>query len=306
MRAAVFGATGPIGRRMTVALLERGLDVRVVSRSRENLTRRFEGLPVEIHPADLEDRASAIEAARGCDRVIHAVGLPPERFERHVPIAENAVAGATGAGARAFLVTSYWAYGPGDRAPMPESRPMAPGSGKAAIRVREEEVFLEAGGAVARLPDFYGPEEGRSLLNDALDAVRQGKTATWPGDPDAPREHLYYRDAGPILADLALRDEAYGEPWNVPGSGPERPRRILAMAAEAAGTAPRVRRIRPWMARLAAIFREDVRAVLDVMPLYEAPVLLDTSKIEALLGPIETTPYEEAVPDTLAWLERNR
>lgn len=305
-KAAIFGATGPIGRRVAAALLEREVEVRVVSRSLESLMSHFEGWPVEHHPADLEDPDAAIEAARGCDLVVHAVGLPADRFERHVPVARNAVAAASEAGARAFLVTSYWSYGPGDRDPMPESRPTAPGSEKAAIRAEQERVFLGAGGAVARLPDFYGPDEGLSLLNDALDAVRLGKTATWPGDPDAPREFLYYPDAGRIVADLALRDEAYGEPWNVPGSGPETPRRILAMAAAAAGTTPKVRRVRPWMARLVGIFRSDVRAAVDVMPLYDAPAVLDTSKIEGLLGTIETTPYEAAVGATLAWLEGRR
>lgn len=131
MKIAVFGATGPMGRVVTRALLERGAEVRVVSRRPENLARDFDGLSVERVPADLEDPAAAVEAAVGCDRVIHAVGLPGERFERHVPIAANTVAACREAGARPFLVTSYWSYGPGDAGPMPETRPMAPGSEKA-------------------------------------------------------------------------------------------------------------------------------------------------------------------------------
>lgn len=299
MRIAVFGATGPIGRRATAALLDRGVEVRVVSRSPERLERDFGPLAVERVAADLEDEADAVRAAAACDRVIHAVGLPGERFERHVPIARRAVAACREAGAKPFLVTSYWSYGPGDADPMPETRPRAPGSRMAEVRAREEAVFLEAGGAVARLPDFFGPEPGTSLLNDALDAARRGVTATWPGDPDRPRDFLFHPDAGPVLADLALRDESYGEPWNVPGSGPETPRRLVERAAEVAGTEAKVRRVRRWMARLVAIARKDVRPFVDVIPLYEAPAILDTAKIEALLGPVRTTPYAEAIPLTL-------
>lgn len=307
MRVAVFGATGPIGRRVSRELLHRGIEVRAVSRSAANLERDFAGLPVERHPADLEDPSAAVAAARGCDRVVHAVGLPAERFERHVPIAQNAAGACSEAGARAFLVTSYWSYGPGDDAPMPESRLRAGGGDKPAIREREERIFLNVGGAVARLPDFYGPEPGASLLNDALDAVRRGATASWPGDPDVPRDFLEYGDAGRLLVDLALRDEAYGEAWNVPGSGAETPRALLERAARIAGTRARVRRIRRWMARLAALFRPDVRAFLDILPLYEAPMTLDTSKIEGLLGPIHPTAYEDSIPATLSWLaERER
>lgn len=302
MKAVIFGATGPIGRQVTDALLRRGLEVRVVSRSEDRLRRDYGARPVERRAADLEDRARAIAAAEGCDLLVHAVGLPAERFELHVPIAENAVAAGREAGARAFLVTSYWSYGPGDPQPMPESRPRAGDSRMAAIRAREEEVFLEGGGAVARLPDFFGPEPGLSLLNDALAAVGAGKKASWPGDPDAPRDFLFYGDAGRLLAELALHEEAYGEPWNVPGSGAEPPRAILARAAAVADTRLRLWRIRPWMARLVALFRADVRDFLDLLPLYDAPVLLDTAKIEGLLGEVETTPYEETIPATLRWL----
>lgn len=298
----MLGATGPIGRRLTRALLDRRIEVRVVSRSAARLARDFEGTPAERHPADLEDPAAALEALRSCDLAVHAVGLPAERFERHVPIARNVAAACRESGARPFLVTSYWSYGPGDETPMPESRPRAGASQKAAIREREEEVFFEAGGAVARLPDFYGPERGLSLLNDGLDAVRRGERATWPGNPDARRDFLHYDDAGRLLARLALHDEAYGEAWNVPGSGAITPRAALERAAEVAGTEARIRRIRPWMARLAAIVKRDVRAFLDVMPLYEAPALLDTSKLERLLGPVETTSYDEGIPATLEWL----
>lgn len=302
MKAAVFGATGPIGRRVTRALTERGVEVRVVSRSPERLERRFGRLDVQRHPADLEDRAAAVEAARGCDLVIHAVGLPADRFERHVPIAENAVAACREAGARPFLVTSYWSYGPGDDGPMPESRPRRGTSRKAEVREREEGVFLDAGGAVARLPDFYGPEEGLSLLNDALGAVAAGKTVRWPGDPDAPRDFLHYGDAGRLLADLALREEAFGGAWNLPGSGARPPRGVLEDAARMAGTELKLRPVGRWTARLAAIFSSDVRGFLDVMPLYEAPLILDTTKIEALLGEAPTTPWEEGLRGTLRWL----
>lgn len=302
LKVAVFGATGPIGRQVTRVLLDRGAEVRVVSRSPDRLARDFGDAPAERHPADLQDPAAAREAARDRHVVIHAVGLPAEMFERHLPIARNAVAACREAGSRPFLVTSYWSYGPGDEAPMPESRSRSGDSRKAQIRGQMEDLFLEAEGAVARLPDFYGPEEGYSLLNEALASVTAGETADWPGDPDAPRDFLHYADAGRILAELVLREAAYGEPWNVPGSGAAPPRELLEMGAREAGTRAKIRRIRPWMARLVSLFRSDVRAILDVMPLYEAPAVLDTSKLEALLGPPSVTPYEEGIRGTVEWM----
>jgi len=235
--------------------------------------------------------------------VVHAVGLPAHLFEQHVPVAENAVAACRKAGAWPFLVSSYWSYGVGDARPMPESRDRAGPSDLARIREAEERVFLEADGAVARLPDFYGPEEGLSLLNDALGNVRRGASAAWPGDPDAPRDFLYYGDAGRLLVDLAFQEDAYGDAWNVPGSGVEAPAALLDRAARIVGTRAKVRRIPRWMARVVGLFRADVRGFVDIMPVYEAPAILDTSKIEGLLGDIETTSYDEGLAATLRWLE---
>lgn len=304
MRVAILGATGPIGRRLTRSLLHRRVEVRVVSRSPGTLERDFGRLPVERHAADLEDAVAAVAAARGCDVVVHAVGLPPERFERHVPIALHVTAACRESGARPFLVTSYWSYGPGDAAPMPESRPQRPGSRMAEVRARQERIFLSVGGAVARLPDFYGPEPGVSVLNDALAAVRRGRAVKWPGDPEVRRDYLYHGDAGRLLAELLLRQEAYGEAWNVPGSGARATRSLLEEAARLSGTRLNVQRIRLWMARLVGLVRADVRAAADLIPLYEAPAILDTTKLERLLGAVETTPYERSLPATLAWLDR--
>lgn len=306
MRAAVFGATGGIGRHLVPELLDRGVDVRVVSRSRENLERDFGNCAAEIVPADIGDREAADRAAEGCDLVVHAVGLPGAAFERHLPLSRSTVEAARASGGRAFLVTSYWSYGPGDETPMAEDRPRRGDSRMSEIREEQEHIFLEAGGVVARLPDFFGPDPGFSLPNDALESLVAGETVSWPGDPDARRDFVYYPDAGRLLAALCLEERACGEAWNVPGSGAESPRSLLERAADEEGKELRLRRIRRWMAYLAAIFDPEVRAFLDVMPLYEAPAVLDCSKLEGLLGPVETTNYGEALSATLEWLGERR
>lgn len=298
-RVAVFGATGGIGRHLVPELLDRDVEVRAVSRSRENLERDFAAGGAELLPADIGGREAADRAAEGCDVVVHAVGLPAEAFERHLPLARSTVRAASRAGARSFLVTSYWSYGPGDEEPMSEGRPRRGASRMSAVREEQEEIFLEKGGTVARLPDFYGPDPGFSLLNDGLESLIRGERVSWPGDPDVPRDFIFYPDAGRLLADLLLEERAYGEPWNVPGSGPKTPRTLLEAAARLAGRELRLRRIRRWMAFLVAPFSSEVRAFLDIMPVYEAPVVLDCSKLEGLLEEVRTTDYGDALSVTL-------
>jgi nucleoside-diphosphate-sugar epimerase len=303
-RAAVFGATGATGREVVHELLRRGVHVRAVSRSPDHLARDFGGTEAEQYAADLADRAAAIEAAAGCELIFHCVGLPLAQFGLHIPLARNSAAAMEAHGARGLLVTSYWSYGPGDDRPMPEDRPLAPGSEKAGIRREQENVLLQAGAAVARLPDFYGPGAEISLLNDGLKALAAGKSVLWPGDPDAPRDFIFIPDTGRLLCDLAERSAAYGQPWNVPGSGAEPPRKILERAASLRGTRLRLRRGTRWMVALAGLFRPDIREFKDLLPLYERPVILDVTRIRKLLAEIRNTPYEEGIRRTFAWLDR--
>ena len=203
--------------------------------------------------------------------------------------------------ARGMLVTSYWSYGPGDDTPMSEDRPYTSGSEAARIRRQQEDVMLQAGACVARLPDFFGPGAEISPVNDALSSVHGGTPALWPGDPDAPRDLLSLPDTGHTLCDLAAQAEAYGRAWNVPGCGSQAPRWVLELAARIKGVRLRLRRGRRWMLTLAGLFNREIRAFKDVLPLYEHPAILDTSRIRGLLGEIRTTTYEEAIRATFAW-----
>lgn len=300
-RALVLGATGGTGRRIAAELLRRGVGTRVASRSRDRLAAIFGDTGAEIRVVDAAERSGVREALRGCDVVFHCVGLPMEAFGRHVELA-RAVTGAAGeVGARPLLLSSYWSYGPlPDRPVREDFRP--PLEVEAArIRRREEDVFLEAGGAVAVLPDFFGPHATVSVLNDALASVLEGSTVYWPGSPDAARDFLFLPDLGPALCDLAEREACWGRRWNVPGSGARAPRRLLEEAAGAAGS-PKVRSVGPWMTRIAGLFDREIRGVAPLLPLYRSPVRLDGGRLESLIGAADRTPYASALAATVEWL----
>lgn len=302
-RATVFGATGATGRELVRELGRRGIAVRAVSRSMENLERDFGGLDVERRTADLSDAAAAVEVAEGCDLIFHCVGLPMERYADHITLARHTAAAMTAHSARGVLVTSYWSYGPGEDGPMSEDRGLAPGSEAARIRKEQEDVLLDAGACIARLPDFYGPGSEISPANDALRNLLEGKAVLWPGNPDASRDLIFIPDTGRLLCELATRAEAYGQAWNVPGSGPQPPRRTLELAARLVGVRLRLRRARRWMITLAGLFNREIRGFKDVLPLYERPAILDTRRFRGLVADSKTTPYETAIRDTFAWFE---
>lgn len=297
-RALVLGATGGTGRHLAAELLRRGVETRVASRSAEGLAAAFGDTAAERVVADAARGDEVERALAGCDVVFHCIGLPPDAFPRHVELARVVVEAAARAGARPFLLSSYWSYGPLPDRPVAEDHPPSGDVPEGRIRRREEEVFLGAGGAVAVLPDFFGPLASISVLNDGLAAAAEGSTVLWPGDPDAARDFLYLPDLAPVLCDLVAHDACWGLRWNVPGSGPRPPRELLATAVPE-GRGLRVWGIGPWTARIAGLFDAEARAFASLLPLYRNPVRLDGSRLEELLGPPVRTAYPEAVSDTI-------
>lgn len=301
-RAALFGATGSLGRHLARELLQRGTEVRAVSRSRARLERDFVGLDVDLHPADLAQPAAAVRVAGGCDVVFHTVGLPLSAYEEHVRLARSTAEAMRVTGARAVAASSYWSFGPAGSTALREDDPPVTGCRVCDVRRRMEDVLLGAGAAVAILPDFYGPLASLSILNDALDAVRRDRRVRWPGNPDAPRDFIFLPDAAHLLCELAVRREAEGRRWNVPGSGVRAPRDLLGDAAEALGRRAKVSALRGWLVIAAGLVRRDARELREILPLYDLPVGLDATRLRKLLDGVRTTPYPEGVAATLAWL----
>jgi hypothetical protein len=72
---------------------------------RERLERLFASLSAEIATADALDADSLARAVEGCDLVVDAIGLPPERMADHPATARNVAAATGAAGARCLLVS---------------------------------------------------------------------------------------------------------------------------------------------------------------------------------------------------------
>ena len=70
MKALVTGATGFIGGAVVRALVDRGIDVRVLTRGESDL-HNLQDLTVERVEGDLRDEASLRKALTGCQQLYH-------------------------------------------------------------------------------------------------------------------------------------------------------------------------------------------------------------------------------------------
>ena len=73
MKTLVTGATGLLGNNVVRMLVEKGRDVRVLTRKSSD-SRPLADLPVEIWEGDIREEDSVHEAVAGMDVVIHCAG----------------------------------------------------------------------------------------------------------------------------------------------------------------------------------------------------------------------------------------
>ena len=307
---AIFGAAGAIGQSVAAELERRGIPFRAVGRSRQKLETAFGGMAhAEIFPADLSEGRSAGAAARGVDTIVYCVGLPYPSHRLHPALMRTTLEAAKLTGvARVVLPSSVYAYGVPRTSRVAETHPREPHTRKGEYRKQQEDLVFQAHaagaiqGMVVRLPDFYGPNSDLSLANPMIRAALQGKTASWYGPVNTLHEFVFTPDAGPVIVDLASRDECFGEAWNF--AGPEAIPTIdfITRIYRAVGSAPKYRVLGAGMLKLAGLFNADARELVEMLYLQETPVLLDDSKLAAKLGPLHKTPYDEGIRETLAWM----
>jgi NADH dehydrogenase len=106
----VTGATGFVGGHLVKRLRQEGLAVRAVVRTPAR-AQALVDLGVEVVPGDISDPASLEAAAKGCDQVVHLVGIIQEgrgfTFRSvHVEGTRNVLEAAKKAGVKLFLYQS--------------------------------------------------------------------------------------------------------------------------------------------------------------------------------------------------------
>ncbi len=306
---AIFGAAGAIGTAVAEELERRGIPFRAVGRSQEKLARAFGKMAhAEIFPADLAQARSAGAAARGVDTIIYCVGLPYPSHSLHPALMRTTVEAAKLVGvARLVLVSSVYAYGVPRASTVAETHPREPHTQKGKYRKEQEDIVLGAHtkGAlqtlIVRLPDFYGPHADLGLANPIFRAALAGKTANWVGPDNTLHEFVFVPDTGPVIADLASRDDCFGEAWNFGGAGEINTMDFITRIYRAVGRSPKYRAVGAGMLKFLGIFNPTMREVVEMLYLQETPVILDDSKLRAKFA-VKKTPYDEGIRKTLEWM----
>ncbi len=303
-KAVVLGATGPTGIHLCRALLEEGWQVTAVSRSVANLERCFGNIAVQRVAADLRTLDDARRVIEGHDVAFDCIGLPGSMMSLH-PVTARHIADAVGqGGVRCVQVSSFWSYLPLQRLPLDENHPREGGVDWVRFRREAEDILQEAGGAILHLPDFFGPYVHTSTLQQPLANAARGSAMNWIGAKNVARDYVYVPDAMQVAARIARESAAFGERWILPGCGTITAMEIAEIAGRHLGRRIKVRAAGLRRLKLFSLFSSQLHQFMPMAPYYVEAISYNSSKLESLIGPVQTTSYEQAIGETLNWINR--
>lgn len=189
--------------------------------------------------------------------------------------------------------------------PIDEEYPKNPHTIKGKVKLEFERMFFsprwdQVKGLIVRLPDYYGPTANEaSYLGSTFTAIADGKPAIFIGNMNVPREYVYLPDAAVMIVELASREEAYGQNWNIPGGDVISGREIVRIAREASGMSKMVLPISKVGLSLLGLFVPVMKEIVEMLYLTEEPLKLSGSKYERLVGPIPATSYTKGIKETI-------
>jgi len=295
----VLGA-GPVGRAVVTALVARGIEPTVVTRSGAAVP------GATSRAADVTDPTQATAALAGAEVVFQCAQPAYHRWPQEFPALQAAVVdAAAGAGALLVVAENLYCYGP-HAGPLTEDLPLDATTRKGRVRARmwQDLEAAHRSGRVrvvaGRASDFFGPGvEGSAVGDRFFGPLVKGEPAEAAGDPDRLHTYTYVRDFGEALVRLSETPATWGRAWHVPNAPTVTTRELATRAAALAGTRPRLRTFARWQLRLVGLVVPPVREMVEMLYEFEDDFVVDHSAYAALCGD-HATPLDEALATTVA------
>ncbi len=206
MKVAITGATGFVGQATLDAALNKGLQVRAMTRRNQHARER-----VEWVLGTLENETAMAELVTGVDAVVHIAGLTntPDisEFDRaNVTGTECMIAATRAAGVKRFVFVSS----------LSAREPQMSAYGASKARAEELVTACYLDWTIVRPPAVYGPHD-----KDMFELFRSAKFGIVPVPPKGKTSIIHVEDLARLLVALAIPTEASRltyrqtyEPWD--------------------------------------------------------------------------------------------
>ncbi|MFN3258761.1 MAG: NAD-dependent epimerase/dehydratase family protein [Ilumatobacter sp.] len=303
-RPVVVGA-GPVGRAVVARLVASGAVPTVVSRSGTAVAGA-----VSV-AANIAQPEVATEVLREATTVFFVAQPAYHRWTtEYRPLQDSVLRGCERSGAVLIATENLYGYGAGTGgldSPISETTPLAPSTRKGAVRAEgwhDLAAAHEAGRvrcAAVRASDFFGPGVRESMLGERFfGALAAGKPASVFGPVDRHHSATYVPDLAAAMIRVAERPDALGRAWLAPTAPAVTVAEMIELAAAAAGSPSRHRRLSRPMLRLAGVFVPGARESIEMLYQWEADFTIDTAASQAALD-LSPTPLVQSISDTVGW-----
>lgn len=316
-KAIVIGATGGTGAAITEELIKRGIRTIAFGRSRQKLEQLAGKLGNPKHltlaVGDAMRPEDIVAQADGADVLFHCANVPyHEMVNKLIPLGESVMEAAERLAIKVVAIDGIYPYGKKQMDLVTEEHPKNPHTKKGKIRLDYERMLFSkrwsnAKVMIVRLPDYYGPTANEaSYLGSTLEAIAASKIAFFVGNMKVPREFIYLPDAAHMVTELAGKDTAYGQNWNIPGAGLISGREIVRIAQMASGHAKPVIPLKKLGLSLIGMSVPVMKEVVEMLYLTEEPLTLSGEKYKQFIGPITVTPFQEGITATILALQESK
>ncbi|NEA31585.1 NAD-dependent epimerase/dehydratase family protein [Streptomyces sp. SID13031] len=289
MRVVV--GSGPVGTAVARLLVERGEQVRLVTRSGSGPD------GVEKVQADASDPAVLTKLADGAETVFSCGGPAYDKWVTDwPPLGASLVKAAEATGA--VLLTTGNLYGYGQPAgAMRDGDPDRPNSVKGHVRAKLWAAALAAHQAgqirtaEVRGSDYLGAGAASFFTIGVLPGVLAGKKTAVPADLDALHSWTAVDDVARTLVAIASDDTALGRIWHVPTPPPVSIRELATQAAALAGVqAPRLSAMPPAVLWMGGLFNKQAKEIRELQYQFRATFVLDSTDAQNTFGitPVST------------------
>jgi nucleoside-diphosphate-sugar epimerase len=300
-KVTVLGINGHIGQHAAAAFVAAGWDVVGMGRSNKQ---PISG--VKFVKGDAESVADMRAAVGDAEVVVNALNLPYDKWFNGAMEAQTAkVIEAMGTGGKTLLYPgNIYNFGAALRDVTPDA-PQHPERPRGEIRVRAEGMLRAAAMRgemqviILRAGDFFAPGSRGDWFDQAI-LAQKGKIAAGPGDRGVGHSWAYLPDLGRAFEKLAWHRKELTAFENFHFAGHFVAREQLVDAIQKAAPSPMKVVAFPWMLlSLMGLFSPLMREVNKMRYLWQNPMRLRDDRLDALLGPDFTTPFEEAIAATV-------
>ncbi|MFD2208531.1 SDR family NAD(P)-dependent oxidoreductase [Virgibacillus halophilus] len=313
--AIVLGATGGTGQAIVSELLERQAEVIAFGRSESKLKTLMENhnfdQRLSYQLGDIFDYRTIIAAAKDADVIFQCANVKYQEMEAKLHLlGESVMKAADTLKTKIVIVDGIYVYGhqvaKGD-----ENHPKQPHTKKGKLRVEFEKLIFSnkwknAEALIVRLPDYYGATSQNSYLQPTLEGMAAKKISIFIGNMSTAREYVYLPDAAKMIVNIAEKDDAYGENWNIPGGGMISGKEIIQIARKVTGNHKMIIPLNKSAIGFIGFFDPFMREVVEIMYLTKEGFVLNGEKYEKRIGPVPATPFKKGLEETLLFLMHNK